>query len=90
MLVVGSNSGAIAKELAPTHETWMAGQDVGEIPHDVVRRLRLAPVRLTLRGVFHRVPTVSTLLGRRVRAKMLHGSGLLIRTKRRHLAASRA
>ncbi len=85
VLIVGAgNSGSeIARELAPRHEVWMSGRDVGQIPFRVESFLgtRLL-VRLVLRGIFHRVLTVRTPIGRRVRPKVLHIGGPLIRVKR--------
>ena len=92
VLVVGSgNSGAeIALEVARAgHRTWMSGRDVGHIPFRIeglAARLLLA--RLVLRFVFHRVLTVATPIGRRVRPKVLFRGGPLIRVKPRDLAAA--
>jgi len=91
VLVVGAgNSGAeIALELARAgHPTWLSGRDVGHIPFridGVAARLFLA--RLVLRLVFHRVLTVDTPIGRKVRPKVLFRGGPLIRVKPRDLAA---
>ena len=91
-LVVGAgNSGAeIAKELAADgRRTWIAGRDVGQIPFRVDGPVgRLLAVRLVLRGLFHRVLTVDTPMGRKVRPKFLSQGGPLIRTKSKHLAAA--
>src|SRR6266542_2603061 len=92
VLVVGAgNSGAeIALEVARAgHPTWMSGRDVGHIPFRVdglAARLLLA--RLVLRLIFHRVLTVATPLGRKVRPKVLFRGGPLIRVKPRDLAAA--
>ena len=92
VLVVGAgNSGAeIALEVARAgHRTWMSGRDVGHIPFRIeglAARLLLA--RLVLRFVFHRVLTVATPIGRRVRPKVLFRGGPLIRVKPRDLAAA--
>src|SRR5205823_4028436 len=65
VLVVGAgNSGAeIAKELAATRPTWLAGRNVGEIPvpHGSRRFRRLLPV---IRFLGHRILTVRTPIGR--------------------------
>jgi putative flavoprotein involved in K+ transport len=89
VLVAGAgNSGAeIARELASRHRIWMAGRNVGQIPFDLggfAARLFLA--RFTLRFVFHRVMTTNTPIGRRVRPKVLHIGGPLIRVKRDQLS----
>jgi putative flavoprotein involved in K+ transport len=92
VLVVGAgNSGAdIALEAARGgHQTWMSGRDVGHIPFRIdgmAGRLLLA--RLVLRGLFHRVSTVRTPIGRTLRKKMLSMGGPLIRVKPRDLEAA--
>jgi len=91
VLVVGAgNSGAeIALDVVRGHETWLSGPDTGHVPFRIdglVARLLL--VRLVLRVVFHRILTVKTPLGRKVRAKMLHRGEPLVRTKPQDLAAA--
>jgi len=91
VLIVGAgNSGAeIARELAPLHPTWLSGRDVGQIPFSIDGFLgRHLLVRLVLRGVFHRVLTVKTPMGRRMRPKVLAHGGPLVRMKRKHLEAA--
>lgn len=67
LLVGGGNSGAeIAKELSGRHQTWLASAGNGELPFRVdslPRRRLLAP--LLFRGIFHRVLTVDTPIGRK-------------------------
>jgi putative flavoprotein involved in K+ transport len=89
VLVVGAgNSGAeISLELARTHKVVLAGRDTGHIPFRIdgtASRLLLS--RLVLRGVFHRVLTVATPVGRMARPKVLSRGGPLIRTKPSDLA----
>lgn len=82
VLIVGAgNSGAeIAMEVAREHRTWLAGRDVGQLPFRISGTAsRLILSRLLLRFVFHRVLTTSTPIGRRVRRKILHVGGPLIR-----------
>lgn len=96
VLVAGAgNSGAeIAMDLARDHvagkeKVWLCGRDVGQIPFRVdgtVSRLFMA--RVTLRIVFHRVLTTRTPVGRKVRRKVLHVGGPLIRTRWPELAAA--
>lgn len=90
MLVVGAgNSGAeIALELTRAgHRTLISGRDVGHVPFRVDGfTARLFLLRFLFRFVFHRVLTVDTPLGRRVRPKVLYIGGPLIRTKPRDLA----
>lgn len=88
VLIVGAgNSGAeIAKELAPGHGVWLSGRNVGEMPFRIDGFLgRNLLVRLVLRGVFHRVLTVGTPMGRKMRPKVITESGPLIRVKSKDL-----
>lgn len=83
LLVGAGNSGAeIAIDLAGTHEVFLSGRDVGHIPFDIAGFLgRKLLVRLVIRGMFHRVLTMRTPMGRKFRSKM-HGHGMpLIRTR---------
>ncbi len=83
LLVGAGNSGAeIAMDLVGTHEVYLSGREVGHVPFDISgfwgRKLL---VRLVIRGVFHRVLTMRTPMGRRFRDRM-HGHGMpLIRTR---------
>ncbi len=89
VLIVGAgNSGAeIAMEVSRHHETWMAGRDTGHIPFRIDGLPgRLGLVRVVLRGLFHRVLTVGTPIGRRIRPKLLHMGGPLIRQRPSGLA----
>ena len=91
VLIVGmGNSGAeIAVETVSRHRTWVAGRETGHVPFRVdglAARLFLS--RLVLRVIFHRVLSIATPVGRRLRPKMLHRAAPLIRTKPRDLAAA--
>jgi putative flavoprotein involved in K+ transport len=91
LLVGAGNSGSeIALEVARAgHRAWMSGRDTGSVPFRLggfVGRLFLT--RFVLRFVFHRVLTVNTPIGRRVRPKMVSQGGPLIRVKARDLAAA--
>lgn len=88
LLIGAGNSGAeIAMDLAPGHEVWLSGRKVGHIPFDIAGFMgRKLLVRLVTRGLFHRVLTMRTPMGRRFRARM-HGRGMpLIRTRPGQLA----
>jgi putative flavoprotein involved in K+ transport len=90
VLIAGAgNSGAeIARELAKHRKVWLSGRDVGQIPFrldSVPSRLVLG--RLVLRVLFHRVLTTDTPMGRKMREKVLHVGGPLIRVKNKHLTA---
>jgi putative flavoprotein involved in K+ transport len=92
VLIVGAgNSGAeIAMEVTHHgHRTWLSGRDNGQVPFRIDGpAARLFLLRLVLRGLFHRVLTVDTPIGRKMRPKVLSRGGPLIRTKRKNLAAA--
>jgi putative flavoprotein involved in K+ transport len=78
VLVVGAgNSGAeIALEVAGRHPTWLAGRESGQVPFRIdgaVARFVFQP--LMFRFVGHRVLTVDTPIGRRMRPRLMaHGA----------------
>ena len=92
VLVVGAgNSGAeIALEAVRNgHPTWLSGRDTGKVPFRIdwlLSRLVLEP--LLLRVIFHRLLTVDTPMGRKVRPKVISAGGPLIRTWPKDLAAA--
>jgi len=91
VLIVGAgNSGAeIALEVSRGHRTWMSGRDTGHIPFRIGGlAARLFLQRFVLRFVFHRVLTVKTPMGRKVRPKVLSKGGPLIRVKPTDLIAA--
>jgi putative flavoprotein involved in K+ transport len=91
VLIVGAgNSGAeIALEVAREHPTWLSGRDVGHVPFRIEGlAARLILVRLVLRVLFHRVLTVDTPIGRKVRPKAISHGGPLIRIKPKDIAAA--
>lgn len=84
VLVVGAgNSGAeIALELAGRHEVILAGRDTGQIPFRVDGAMaRMGLSAFVLRVLFHRILTVRTPMGRKVRPKILGVGGPRIRVK---------
>jgi putative flavoprotein involved in K+ transport len=84
VLIVGAgNSGAeIGLEVSRSHRTWLSGRPTGHVPFDIHGLpARLFLIRLVLRGLFHRVLTVATPIGRRVRPNILSKGGPLIRTR---------
>jgi putative flavoprotein involved in K+ transport len=91
VLIAGAgNSGSeIAMELGRLgHRIWMSGRDTGHAPFrmdGVWGRLILC--RLLLRVLFHRIMTVRTAMGRKMRAKVLSHGGPLIRVKPEDLAS---
>ena len=92
VLIVGAgNSGSeIAMELARAgHAVWMSGRDVGHLPFRIDGALaRAGLLRLVLRGLFHRVLTLDTPLGRKARPFIVSRGGPLIRVKPAELAAA--
>ena len=90
LLVGAGNSGAeIAIEVARAHPTWLAGRDTGQVPFRIDGwAARLGLMRLVFRFVFHRVLTVGTPPGRRLRQTVLTKGGPLIRVKSTHLSAA--
>jgi len=91
VLVVGAgNSGAeIAVELVTEHPTWLAGKETGHVPFRIGR----APARylflpLMFRFIGHRVVTVRTPIGRKMRPKLLAHGAPLVRVKPKDLAAA--
>ena len=87
LLVGAGNSGAeIAMETATQHPTWMSGRDTGQVPFPSEKSwVRFVIVRFVFRVVFHRILTVSTPIGRKVRSKDFHAGGPRIRQKRADL-----
>ena len=91
VLVVGvGNSGAeIAVETATAHETWLAGRETGHVPFRIDGLpARLGLSRFVLRVVFHRLLSIATPIGRRVRPKVLRRAAPLIRLKPKDLVAA--
>jgi putative flavoprotein involved in K+ transport len=90
-LVVGAgNSGAeIALEIAGRHPTWLAGKESGHVPFRIegaAARYVFQP--LLFRVVGHRVLTVDTPIGRRLRPRLLAHGAPLVRVKPKDLAAA--
>jgi putative flavoprotein involved in K+ transport len=84
VLIVGAaNSGAeIALDVVHNHPTWLSGNHPGHIPFRIDGLLaRLILVRLVLRVVFHRIMTVKTPPGRKMRSKFASHGMPLVRTK---------
>jgi putative flavoprotein involved in K+ transport len=91
VLVVGvGNSGAeIAVEAVKEHPTWLAGKETGHVPF----RIEGTPARylflpLMFRVIGHRVLTVRTPIGRKMRPKLLSHGAPLVRVKPKDIAAS--
>lgn len=90
VLIVGAgNSGAdIAMEVTQGHPTWMAGKETGHVPFRietfVARHLLVSIVRF----LGHRVLTVRTPIGRKVRPLLLAHGAPLVRVKPKDLVAA--
>jgi putative flavoprotein involved in K+ transport len=91
VLIVGAgNSGSeIALEAARGgHQVVMSGRDTGHIPFRIEGLAgRKVLARLVLRFLFHRLITLDTPIGRRVRPSVIGRGGPLIRVKPKDLAA---
>lgn len=90
VLIVGAgNSGSeIAKDLIPKHAVWVSGRDTGHLPFRIASTAaRYLFTPMVLRFLFHRVFTVSTPIGRKVRADAMDKGGPLIRVLPKDLAA---
>lgn len=91
VLIVGAgNSGAeIALEAVRSHPTWMSGRDTGHVPfHIEGSAARVLVLGLVLRFIFHRVLTVRTPIGRKIRPKLLSHGMPLVRVKPKDLTAA--
>jgi putative flavoprotein involved in K+ transport len=94
VLIVGAgNSGAeIGLETARAGlPAYVSGRSTGEVPFSLqstVGRRVIAP--FVFRFVFHRVLTIDTPMGRKVRPKMMQKGTPLIRTRERNLAEAGA
>jgi putative flavoprotein involved in K+ transport len=86
---VGNSGGEIALEVTGGYATWLSGKEHGHVPF----RIERAPARfvflpLLFRVIGHRVLTVNTPIGRRVRSKLLLHGPPLVRVKPKDLAAA--
>jgi putative flavoprotein involved in K+ transport len=91
VLIVGAgNSGSeVALEAARGgHPAWMSGRDTGHVPFRIERTAGRLLLPFIFRLVFHRLLTVDTPIGRKVRPKALSQGGPLIRVKPKDLAAA--
>jgi putative flavoprotein involved in K+ transport len=91
VLVVGAgNSGAeIALEVAGRHPTWLAGKESGHVPFRIeglAARFVFQP--LLFRFVGHRVLTVDTPVGRKLRPRLIAHAAPLVRVRPKDLAAA--
>ena len=90
VLVVGAgNSGAdIAMEVVQSHPTIMAGKESGHIPFRIESFIARHVLVSIVRFVGHRVLTVRTPIGRKLRPKLLSQAAPLVRVKPKDLVAA--
>jgi putative flavoprotein involved in K+ transport len=90
VLIVGAgNSGAdIAMDVVRSHRTWLSGRHPGHVPFEIEGRIARLLLPLLFRIVFHRVLTVDTPLGRKVRPTVIAKGGPLIRVKPADIVAA--
>jgi putative flavoprotein involved in K+ transport len=88
LLVGAGNSGAeISLDIVDEHPTWLSGRDVGHVPFHIDSFFgRHIGVPFVLRVLFHRILTVDTPIGRRMRRKFLSKGWMLVRVKPKDLA----
>ena len=91
VLVVGAGNsgGEIAIEVVKQHPTWLAGKESGHVPF----RIEAAPARfiflpLLFRVIGHRVLTVRTPIGRRMRPRLVSHGAPLVRVKPKDIVAA--
>jgi putative flavoprotein involved in K+ transport len=91
VLVVGAGNsgGEIAIEVVEEHPTWLAWKESGHVPF----RIESGPARLVFlplmfRVIGHRVLTVRTPIGRKMRPKLLSHGAPLVRVKPKDIAAA--
>lgn len=92
VLIVGAgNSGSeIGLEVAREHPTWMSGRDVGHVPFRIeTTAAHHLFIPLVIRFLYHRVFTVDTPIGRRMRPKLLSQGTPLVRVKPQDLESAR-
>ena len=89
LLVGAGNSGAeIALDAGAGRRVLLSGRDVGHVPIRIESYAARFVLPLILRGLFHRVLTTRTPMGRRKRSEVLVHGLPLVRTKPEDLAAA--
>ncbi len=89
LLVGAGNSGAeIALDVAGGRRVFLSGRDVGHVPIRIDSFSARFILPLILRGLFHRVITVRTPMGRKKRPEVFAHGLPLVRTKPDDLAAA--
>jgi putative flavoprotein involved in K+ transport len=86
---VGNSGGEIAVEVVEEHPTWLAGKETSHVPFRIERATgRFIFLPLMFRVIGHRVLTVRTPIGRRMRPKLLSHGAPLVRVKPKDIAAA--
>jgi putative flavoprotein involved in K+ transport len=86
---VGNSGGEIAIEVAGGQATWLSGKEHGHVPFRIEGALaRFVLLPLLFRFIGHRVLTVNTPIGRKVRSKLLSHGPPLVRVKPKDLASA--
>jgi putative flavoprotein involved in K+ transport len=75
--------------VATAHATWLSGRDTGHVPFRIETIAGRLLVPVVIGFAFHRVLTVKTPIGRKVRPKLLSHGQPLVRIKPKDLAAAR-
>ena len=91
VLVVGAGNsgGEIAIEVVKQHPTWLAGKESGHVPFRIERAAaKFVFLPLLFRFIGHRVLTVRTPIGRRMRPKLLSHGAPLVRVKPKDIVAA--
>ncbi|GGA96279.1 flavin-containing monooxygenase [Puia dinghuensis] len=84
VLIVGAgNSGAeIALDVCNRHIVLLAGRDTGHVPFNIDNRnVQRFIIPIVFRLIFHRLLTTSTIIGRKVKPKVVSMGAPLIRQK---------
>jgi putative flavoprotein involved in K+ transport len=75
-------------DVASSHRTWLSGRHPGHVPFQIESRIARFILPVLFRIVFHRILTVDTPMGRRIRPTMISRGAPLIRVKPGDLAAA--
>ena len=90
VLLVGAGNSAseIAMELARSRPVLLAGTEIGHVPFRIETRVASVLLLRLVRFVGHRVLTLGTPVGRKLRPKMLHHGDPWIRVKPKDVLAA--
>ena len=90
MVGVGDSGAEIALEVATSHPTWLSGKEIRPcpVPYRLLRRPGYLFQPLLFRFIGHRLLTVNTPIGRKMRPELLSHAAPLVRVKPKGLAAA--